>query len=495
MNRKNPRVIAGLAAIALIATAGLLVAGPLDPPAGPISSTYKTLTEVEPRIAVSATNTPGDADSLFRITQPGSYYLTGNITGEAGKHGIEIEASGVTLDLNGMDVQGVAGAFAGVVAYSGFADISIVNGSVRFWPGAFGVVVDGERGHVERIRASSNLGGIDVGSGSVVSECIAEGNSSDGIRAASNCRISDCTATGNLVNGIKGFLATSVTNCSVTDSGWNGIEVYDGSVVTNCSLRDIEETGIKVNDACVVTNCSVELSTPFPDAGIRGRHRCTITGCTVRGGLGIVVSTGCTVSGCTVTGITAGDSCTIADCTSDGSNTGSGIVIGASGSVIGCAASYNSVGGIITGARCTVTNCTTNNNQGAAGINAGTGSSVTGCTSGNNAGDGIVASTECHVRGNTCQANGVNPGTGAGINCTGSLNRLEDNVCTGADYGIFVAGIRNVMTRNTCGGNLANWSVVAGNYGLVVNPSTTTAIVGNTGGATINTDPNANYTY
>src|SRR4051812_18571328 len=48
-------------------------AGPLSPPVGPVVATMKTLSEVEPRIALSSTNTPGDGDSLFRITGPGSY--------------------------------------------------------------------------------------------------------------------------------------------------------------------------------------------------------------------------------------------------------------------------------------------------------------------------------------------------------------------------------------------------------------------------------------
>ncbi|MBU6412576.1 MAG: hypothetical protein KGS45_03815 [Planctomycetes bacterium] len=68
--------------------ASLLHAGPLNPPPGPITSTHKTLTEIEPRIAINATNTPGDFDSLYKITQPGSYYLTANIDGVANKSGI-----------------------------------------------------------------------------------------------------------------------------------------------------------------------------------------------------------------------------------------------------------------------------------------------------------------------------------------------------------------------------------------------------------------------
>src|SRR5678815_4185257 len=88
----------------------VLSQGLLTPPGTP-APTMKTLDQVEPRVAINATNTPGDTDSLFKITQPGSYYLTGNITGVAGKHGIAIAASGVTVDLNGFDVAGVPGSF------------------------------------------------------------------------------------------------------------------------------------------------------------------------------------------------------------------------------------------------------------------------------------------------------------------------------------------------------------------------------------------------
>jgi len=126
--------LAPVAAAAVIAAAGVLIAGPLTPPAGPIAPTNKTLQEVEPRIAINATNTPGDADSLFKITQPGSYYLTGNITGVVGKHGIEIVDSGVTLDLMGFDLSGIPamGAFDGVsVTNFSLTNITIRNGSVR----------------------------------------------------------------------------------------------------------------------------------------------------------------------------------------------------------------------------------------------------------------------------------------------------------------------------------------------------------------------------
>src|SRR3954470_4200181 len=87
--------------------------GTLTPPGAP-APTMKTLDQVEPRTPIDATHTPGDADSLFKITQPGSYYLTANVTGVPAKHGVEIAASGVTLDLNGFDLVGVPGSLDGV---------------------------------------------------------------------------------------------------------------------------------------------------------------------------------------------------------------------------------------------------------------------------------------------------------------------------------------------------------------------------------------------
>src|SRR6185369_16707148 len=105
MNLLNNKSLSA-AAVVLLAGTAIVTAGPLNPPAGPVGSTMKTLIEVEPRTAISATNTPGNASAMFRITAPGSYYLAGNIQGQAGMDVIRIEASNVTLDLNGFTITG-----------------------------------------------------------------------------------------------------------------------------------------------------------------------------------------------------------------------------------------------------------------------------------------------------------------------------------------------------------------------------------------------------
>ncbi len=53
MNAKNVSRLVPVSVAVLIATTGLLIAGPLNPPSGPIASTGNTLTEVEPRIAIN----------------------------------------------------------------------------------------------------------------------------------------------------------------------------------------------------------------------------------------------------------------------------------------------------------------------------------------------------------------------------------------------------------------------------------------------------------
>src|SRR3954470_21985484 len=74
-------------------------AGPLNPPAGAVAPTMKTLQDVEPRTPIQSLS--GSAAASYVITQPGSYYLTGNIVRTPNKHGIQVLADNVTIDLAG----------------------------------------------------------------------------------------------------------------------------------------------------------------------------------------------------------------------------------------------------------------------------------------------------------------------------------------------------------------------------------------------------------
>ena len=217
-----PQKFTALRLAALVASfVGLYVlAGPLTPPAGPVAPTPGP----EPRIAINATNTPGDADSVFKITQPGSYYLTGNVTGMINKHGIEIASSGVTLDLNGFDLVGVPGSLDGVSAASSNAT-AIRNGSVRGWGGS-GMNLFGTVGIlITDIRASGNGAyGIRGSNRTVIKNCVSDSNSGTGLRVAGGGIIEGCAASTNGADGIEVTGATLVTgnNCYSNGQCANG---------------------------------------------------------------------------------------------------------------------------------------------------------------------------------------------------------------------------------------------------------------------------------
>jgi len=132
--RQPARLLSAALAFTLIFSTSL-PAGPLSPPPGPVAPPPGP----EPPIPINASTTPGNASALFRITQPGSYYLTGNITDSSAKHGIEIVASNVTLDLRGFEVRGVAGSLNGIRVEGTRSGITVTDGSVTNGAGsAFG---------------------------------------------------------------------------------------------------------------------------------------------------------------------------------------------------------------------------------------------------------------------------------------------------------------------------------------------------------------------
>ncbi len=283
------------------------MAGPINPPVGAVASTFKTLQEVEPRIAISATNTPGDATSSFKIIASGSYYLTGNITGVAGKHGIAIAASGVTLDLNGFDVTGVPamGLFDGVSTVGpGLTSIAVVNGSVRGW-GRSGVDCGTSLAtncRVDGVLASGNtVNGILVGVGSIVSNCVGSSNGATGIITGFACTLSNCSVSSNAADGISANSFSTVTGCMAYLNVSKGIRVGTGSTLANCVANSNSDSGFGVTFGCTVTHCSASSNAAngIITSSSSFSTGCTIADCTVRqNGLdGIVCSSGCVIRG------------------------------------------------------------------------------------------------------------------------------------------------------------------------------------------------------
>ena len=203
-------------AAAVLLGAGFMVttqAGPIDPPAGAVASTYKTLTEVEPRTIVSAVNTPGTTSSVYRITAPGSYYLDRTLLGVAGRTCISIESDNVTLDLNGFSIQGVGGSLDGIFVNGTRRNITVRNGTIRGFGGAGIVGVGINGGLFTDVILQGNAGeGMFVGSECVLTRVQAISNQGDGFSAMGETQVlfQQCLAVDNDV----GFYCEPSADCT-----------------------------------------------------------------------------------------------------------------------------------------------------------------------------------------------------------------------------------------------------------------------------------------
>ena len=117
----------------------LLAQGPLTPPgfgqpgaavnaAGQPIATMKTLDQLEARTPIAQ-----PATFPILITQPGSYYLTGTITGVSNTDGIRVSVGGVTIDLNGFEMVGLGSIGDGIDATVAISNVTIRNGVLRGW--------------------------------------------------------------------------------------------------------------------------------------------------------------------------------------------------------------------------------------------------------------------------------------------------------------------------------------------------------------------------
>jgi parallel beta-helix repeat protein len=333
--------------------------GSLTPPGAP-APTFKTLTQVEPRTIVNATNTPGDAANTFIISQSGSYYLTGNITGASGKHGISIQANDVTLDLNGFAlISGGGGAFRGVNVPAAQNNLCVRNGTVRGWTDG-GVRTDLTTStFAEKLRLSDNVGatGLALGNGSA-KDCVATGNAT-GFIVGNGAQITGSAASANTTGFVAGDRA-QVSNCIATINTDVGFRCTDIVTLIDCTAsRNLGAAGIVVQGRCTVIRCNASRNIPSAN-GITAGAGCTIADCTAgsNGLVGISVDTGSTVRNCTVQsngsdGILATSRCNLTGNTCD-LNTNGGIeVISSSGAqktrVDGNSCTANSVGIIING--------------------------------------------------------------------------------------------------------------------------------------------------
>ncbi|NGO37854.1 hypothetical protein G4L39_00340 [Limisphaera ngatamarikiensis] len=216
----------------------------------------KTLQQVEPRAPISS--------APFTISQPGSYYLTTNLTVSSGS-AIIIATNGVTLDLNGYTIRSTANPAnaAAIWIENGLRNLAILNGNIEggvtnnagtySGPGfGYGVIYPQVAPRNVRVSGLNVSGcsqdGINVGNGdsTVVESSSVRTVGRYGIVATvvKNCTALECADTaiaGTTVSDCRGestgsghgvFAATTAQNCSGNSASGHG--VYSGSTAQNC---------------------------------------------------------------------------------------------------------------------------------------------------------------------------------------------------------------------------------------------------------------------
>ncbi len=141
----------------------------------------------------------------FKITQPGSYRLSGNlIVPDADTTAISVVADNVTIDLNGFSIMGPTNCSGPPIncsptgegnGISGFSLRTNVRNGTICGMGSSGISFIGSFDSVVEKVIVNNSGSHGIASSGIVSFCISDFNGGDGINALSGGQIS-----GNLAN-------------------------------------------------------------------------------------------------------------------------------------------------------------------------------------------------------------------------------------------------------------------------------------------------------
>lgn len=350
MNEFDRRwLLAGVGLVGVAALSRTARGGPLSPPVGSVGSTGKTLTEIEPRIALSAANTPGDSEGHYCIQQPGSYYLTENLS-IASKAVIKVLADNVTIDLNGFQIANSATtrpAILSTVATNDTSSLVIRNGIIGNAAVVNSVAKSITSNHAitsiegvtfsryaviagRRIVASScaffrtgSTGPTLAGTRVELDSCVLEGNF---VHAAPTefLRASHCRFKQGSISGPVGmaFDACDFDNCQVQVASAAvplPSIVFDGCTFTNgawlngfyaavTALRCLFNRANLYGRGVTISDCSFVDATAVSPFGITTYNGGTVERTNIKGGAtgggiyteGALIVQNCVVRGCTI---------------------------------------------------------------------------------------------------------------------------------------------------------------------------------------------------
>lgn len=171
--------------------------------------------------AFAGSVTPGDTAGFpVSINQPGSYRLSGNLTVPAGVNGIEVNADGVTLDLNGFSINGPGtfpnGLFSGVATER--QRVNVTNGAITGFVVGLAMRGDARLMRVEKLQIDATTrtaaGGAVAGLAAVL-----------GVNRASVAVVGEVQATGQIQIACPGLVRNTVASIVETKVPHDGTGV------------------------------------------------------------------------------------------------------------------------------------------------------------------------------------------------------------------------------------------------------------------------------
>jgi Right handed beta helix region len=211
----------------------------------------ETLTQIEPRTPISSLP--------YTITNPGSYYVTTNLTSPGSGNGITISSGNVTVDLNGFTLQGVPASLDGIYVYGTITNIVVRNGTVTGW-GSHGI--DAWSGGYprnmvfEKLTISANAAnGLYTEAGTIIRDSIAIGNVGIGFYTQGG-EIIGCLARENSGAAFN-VVNTSLLHCTAQFNSGYGYYLTSSRAVDCDCVNNSSAAMICDGIGCEIRRCRI----------------------------------------------------------------------------------------------------------------------------------------------------------------------------------------------------------------------------------------------
>lgn len=284
-------------------------AGDLNPPMGPVAPTMKSLDAIEPRVCLN--ELPGNAAATHVITTSGSYYLTGDIHGDAGRDCVIVDLASdptddpsVSIDLNGYTIRADPASIHGVNIMNFGGGLFTLTSSV-----GTGMLTGGSGNGLHCVAAPGEpVQGINVTCCHVFRDWGGDGIHCENVCSvlASGGTVENVGGTGivadNAALAVSTYEEVEIEYTTIRETGVHGVDIdsYDACTLTGLTVGNIGGTGI------VAKNDSLAEGEHFPEVHIG------LVSVGDTGGNGVEIDSAdvCTVSGLTVSR-SGGDACVV----------------------------------------------------------------------------------------------------------------------------------------------------------------------------------------